>query len=195
MKSPIYVFSKQYTMNWAEHIFPVRKYELTYQKLIKEGVAKKCDFVEPKFATDDELLLVHTKKYLRELTEMAKHEIIYAEIPITKEVIDTFSLAAGGSIITITEAIKNGAAGNLSGGFHHAFSEHGEGFCLINDMAVAIRVAQKEKLIRRAIVIDCDLHQGNGTAHIFRNDDSVFTFSIHKEHNYPIKEESEPYIF
>jgi acetoin utilization deacetylase AcuC-like enzyme len=194
MDRPAFVYSPAYTMDWGEHVFHVKKFELLYEKLISEEVVKKEEFLEPSQATLEELKLVHTPRYLSQLEEMtATPEIGYAifEIPITLEVLNSFKLAAGGSILGAREALRRGRAANLSGGFHHAFSEHGEGFCIINDMAVAVRVMQKEKEISRACIIDCDLHQGNGTARIFRYDESVFTFSIHQEHNYPIKEKSD----
>lgn len=193
MSKIYFIYSSEYTMDWAEHVFPVRKFEMVYEKLIKDGVIKKEDFIEPKYAAEEELLLVHTKRYLDELDKLATNYpgMVYAEIPITKAIINTFKLTAGGSIITARKALENGAAGHIGGGFHHAFSGHGEGFCFLNDMAIAIRVLQKEKLIKTAAVVDCDLHQGNGTAGIFRGDRSVYTFSIHQEHNYPIKEKSD----
>ena len=185
-----FIYSNGYTMDWAEHVFPVHKFRMVYERLIKEGVVRKDAFLEPKPATYNELTLIHTPEYISMLNDMAERKDTYAEIPITEEVINSFKLSVGGSILAGREAVKNGAAANLSGGFHHAFSEHGEGFCLINDIALTIRVLQNDGHIQRAAVIDCDLHQGNGTAKIFANDKDVFTFSIHQEHNYPIKEKS-----
>ena len=177
----MYIYSEKYVMDWGRHVFPTNKTELLYQRIIKEGYS----VIEPVSATEDELLLVHTRRYLQKLNELAENNEVYAEIPLTKDIINGLYLVTGGSILTIKEALKNGSAVNLLGGFHHAFSDYGEGFCLINDMAVAIRVAKKESLITKAVVIDCDLHQGNGTARIFQRDPNVFTFSIHQENNYP----------
>lgn len=187
------VYSPEYVMDWWDHVFPVDKYLLVYQKLISEGVCTADDFVQPRYATEEELLTVHSKKYLTTLEEFTKFPqmgLPIFEIPVTREILDRFILVTGGSIIAGELALRDGASGNLAGGFHHAFSDHGEGFCLLNDIAVLIRCLQKKKLIKNAVVIDCDLHQGNGTAKIFENDKSVFTFSIHQEYLYPIKQKS-----
>lgn len=181
--NPAFIFSPAYVMNWGDHIFNVKKINLLHKKLIEENICGKEEFIEPGPVTDSQLLLVHTPRYLQELNDSIGD--IYAEIPITVDVLDSLRLITGGGIIAVKEALKRGSAANLLGGFHHAFSDYGEGFCLINDMAVAVRVAQKEGLVKKAVIIDCDLHQGNGTARIFQRDDSVFTFSIHQENNYP----------
>lgn len=161
--------------------------------MIEEGVLAPQDFVEPSPTTTEELLLTHTKEYLSMLNKIIETPaagISMFEIPCTKEVLDGFTLSAGGTILASRLALEQGGSANLCGGFHHAFADRGEGFCIINDIAVAIRVLQKEKLVKKIAVIDCDLHQGNGTARIFAGDKSVFTFSIHQENNYPVKEKS-----
>jgi acetoin utilization deacetylase AcuC-like enzyme len=189
-----FVYSEKYVMDWWNHVFPADKYRYIYEKLIKEGVCKEDDFVKAKPPTEDQLTLVHSKQYLQTLKQYTKHPelaIPIFEIPITQQILERFILVAGGSIIAGRLALENGASANIAGGFHHAFSDHGEGFCLINDIAVLIRVLQKEGRVKKAAVIDCDLHQGNGTAHIFQKDKDVFTFSIHQEHLYPFKQKSD----
>lgn len=114
-----------------------------------------------------------------------------SELPLNREIRDFFLLATGGSILAAEEALNRGKAINLNGGFHHAFPDHAEGFCYLNDPAVAIRKLKAGKKIKRAAVIDCDLHQGNGTALIFRRDPDVFTYSIHQENLYPVKQKSD----
>ncbi|MHC4605322.1 MAG: histone deacetylase family protein [Planctomycetota bacterium] len=178
-----YVYTSNFTLDWPGHVFPVEKYGLIHARLGEKTV-------EPEPATDEQLLLVHTKRYLGVLDKMTSNpEIGYMmfEVPCTRNTVDAFRLGAGASVLAGRKALEEGAAGCIGGGFHHAFADHGEGFCLINDLAVAVRVLQDEGLVKKAAVIDCDVHQGNGTAHIFEEDESVHTFSIHQEHNYPVK--------
>jgi acetoin utilization deacetylase AcuC-like enzyme len=191
---PAYIYTPGYVADWAGHIFPIQKYRLIHQRLIQEGVVRREEFIEPAAARTDELLLVHTPEYLTQLDEMTHHPeagYLMAEIAVTREVLDSFILSAGGTIRAVREGIQRGAAANVGGGFHHAFANWGEGFCLINDIAVGIRVAQRDGSIHRAAVIDCDLHQGNGTAKIFQHDKNVYTFSIHQQNNYPVKQKSD----
>lgn len=186
-----YFFSPNYEPEWGEHVFPVEKYRLVAQRLLREGVAEAL--LEPAAALEEQVALVHRREYLarlRELTRTPELGIMEFEVPVSARVLDAFYWTAGGTIAAARQALEEGAAGNVGGGFHHAFADHGEGFCLINDLAVAIRVLQKEGRIRKAAVIDLDVHQGNGTARIFRGDPAVYTFSMHQEHNYPIKEVS-----
>ncbi len=190
---PRLVWSPAYTFDWGLHVFPVQKYRMVAEELKKEGVAGADDFETPVPATRTELATVHTPAYLERLEALTGTEdggVSEFEVPCTRLVLDTFKLATGGTILAARRALECGSAANLSGGFHHAFADRGEGFCLLNDLAVAIRVLQGEGRLRRAAVIDVDLHQGNGTARIFQDDPDVFTFSIHQEHNYPIKERS-----
>jgi len=164
-------------------------------RLLQRGVADVSDFHEPEPADDEQVLLVHTKTYLRRLYEYTRNPmmaIFELEAPLSYETLAAFLRMTGGTILAARNAVKERSFwGNIGGGFHHAFPDHGEGFCAINDVAVAIRVLQKEGLIERAAVVDCDLHQGNGTAVIFQNDPSVFTFSIHQENLYPVKQKSD----
>lgn len=184
-----YFYSPAYLLDWGDHVFPVRKYERVAERLKAAGLELR----EPVPATDSELLLVHTPEYLRHLELMTSTpDLGYYEfeVPCTAKVLQTFRAATGGTIQAARLALDEGAAGNVSGGFHHAFAGHGEGFCLINDLAVAVRVLQAERRIRTAAIVDLDLHQGNGTAHIFEGDPSVYTFSMHQENNYPLKQRS-----
>jgi acetoin utilization deacetylase AcuC-like enzyme len=137
---------------------------------------------------EEDLLLVHEPGYLAHLRRLAEFGwgFLTPDTPVSPEILDKAILAAGGTLLAGRLALGRGAALHLSGGFHHAFSDHGEGFCYINDVAVAIRCLQRDGALVRAAIIDCDVHQGNGNAAIFRGDESVFTFSIHEEDNYPM---------
>jgi acetoin utilization deacetylase AcuC-like enzyme len=181
------VYSDQYDLNLGNHVFPSVKYRLTKEKLLKDGVAQPEDFVEPPPAPDENVGLVHDQEYIRKLKTgtLSYLEILRMEIPYSPELIRAVWLCAGGSTLAARLALKQGVAVNIGGGFHHAYPDHGEGFCVIHDVAIAIRGLQKDKTIERAITIDCDVHHGNGTAAIFGGDATVFTLSIHQEHNYP----------
>ncbi len=156
--------------------------------LIKEKIIKKEEFVEPKEASNQDILLGHTKEYLEKIKKgkLSEKEIAILEIPYSKELVKFAFLNVGGTILAGKLALKNRVGIHIGGGFHHAFPDHGEGFCVFNDIAVCVKKLQKEKLIKKVLVIDCDLHQGNGTAFIFKDDKSVFTFSIHQEVLYPM---------
>jgi acetoin utilization deacetylase AcuC-like enzyme len=188
------VHAETYRLDWPGHVFPVGKYDRLRARLIEESLAAAADFLRPEPATDELLTLVHSPRYLARLEQMTRtpalgyHEF---EIPISRSVLAAFRSMTGGTILAARRALPHGASVNLGGGFHHAFAERGEGFCLLNDVAVAIRALAREGLARRFAVIDCDLHQGNGTARIFHGDPDVFTFSIHQEDLYPIKEVSD----
>lgn len=186
---PALVYSEKYSMDWWDHIFPVQKFRLLKEMCEKDGKFSKEDFFEPQPVSDDELLLVHLPEYLETLRDITRHPemgLYMFEIPCTQQVLDGFRYAAGGTILAAELALERGCAANLGGGFHHAFPDHGEGFCILNDLAIAIRVLQKKKLIKKAMVVDCDVHQGNGTAACFMGDDSVFTFDIYQDRNYPM---------
>ncbi|MBM4036834.1 MAG: histone deacetylase [Planctomycetes bacterium] len=187
---PLFVYHPRYELKWGGHVFPVEKYRLLHDRLIAEGLVREDEFVIPESATDDELLLVHTRAYLDRLEELVDRPLaamLEFEAPYPREVADAVRYATGGSIVACERALASRTAAlNLGGGFHHAFPDHGEGFCFINDVAVAVRVTQARGLAHRVAVIDCDLHQGNGTAAIFRGDPDVFTFSIHQEELYPM---------
>lgn len=209
------IYSPDYHLPIGAHVFPAEKYSRVHDRLLREGLAEKADFVSPRPASDQDILLVHTPAYVEKLrtgTLSAREELVM-EIPYSPELVRAFWLAAGGSMLAADFALTQGAAFNIGGGFHHAFSDHGEGFCMIHDVAVAIRRMQRDDKIRRAMTLDCDVHQGNGTAAIFagmrtpsyslpsvgagtlgarasarvRNahDGDVFTISLHQENNYP----------
>ncbi len=182
-----FVYSDRYwMMDFGQHIFPVKKYRMLREKIIALGAGPE-DFIEAEPASEEDLLLVHTPRYLRKIMtgSLSTTEIQALELPFSEQVVKFFLLMTGGTIKTVAEALKTGLAVHLGGGFHHAFPDHGEGFCLFNDVAVAIEKMKKEGKINRAMVVDCDLHQGNGTAFIFSKKDYVFTFSIHQMDLYP----------
>jgi|YelNatPaOPRAMG01_1025707.scaffolds.fasta_scaffold33902_3 acetoin utilization deacetylase AcuC-like enzyme len=181
------VYHPDYDLHLGDHVFPSQKYRLVRERLLAEGLATPDDFVQPEPASDEDVLLVHEPGWIQRLKTgtLDFQELLRLEIPYSRKMVRAVFLATGGSILAARLALEDGVAFNLSGGFHHAFPDHGEGFCAIHDVAVALRRLQRDGLIRRAMVVDCDVHQGNGTAYIFRADPSVFTISIHQYNNYP----------
>ena len=181
------VYSDRYDLNLGSHVFPSIKYRLVKEKLLREHIAEPEDFVEPPPASDDDIGLVHHREYLRRLQtgKLSYLEVLRLEIPYSPELVRAVWLCAGGSILAGRLALEDGVCVNVGGGFHHAYPDHGEGFCVLNDFAVAIRRLQKDETITQAMTVDCDVHQGNGTAAIFGGDHTVFTLSIHQENNYP----------
>jgi len=181
------VYSDGYDLNFGSHVFQTAKYRLTRDLLLRRRVATPADFVEPTAATMEQLHCAHAAHWIARLENgrLNYHEILRLEIPYSRTMVQAAFLATGGSIEAARRALDYGAAINLGGGFHHAFHSHGEGFCAVNDIAVAIRVLQSEGRVGKAMTIDCDVHQGNGTASIFAADDSVFTLSVHQLNNYP----------
>jgi acetoin utilization deacetylase AcuC-like enzyme len=181
------IYSDQYDLNLGNHVFPSIKYRLIKEKLLRDKIAGPQEFVEPPPASDDDVALVHDREYIAKLQagKLSYLEILRLEIPYSPELVRAVWRAAGGSILAGRLALEDGAAANVGGGFHHAYPDHGEGFCVLNDFAIAIRRLQKDKAIQRAMTVDCDVHQANGTAAIFAGDPSVFTLSIHQENNYP----------
>lgn len=181
------VYSDGYFLKLGDHVFPAVKYGQVRDRLLAEKILSPSDLVAPAPATDEDVLLVHTHSYVNKLKtgSFSPIEAMRLEVPYSRELVEAFYLGAGGSILAGRLALDEGAAINLGGGFHHAYPEHGEGFCLVHDVAVAVRRLQKDRKVVRAMVVDCDVHQGNGTAAIFRKDPDVFTFSIHQAGNYP----------
>lgn len=207
------VYSDDYYLPIGEHVFPAEKYRLVHKRLLESGVANAEDFLTPKPALDEDILLVHTREYVQKLKlgTLSVLEERQMEVPYSPELVKAFWLAAGGSILAAECALRDGVACNIGGGFHHAFPDHGEGFCVIHDVAVAIKRMHKDGKITRAMTVDCDVHDGNGTAGIFppklrpghlpsagasqRNvyaaEESsnhaleVFTISLHQANNYP----------
>jgi acetoin utilization deacetylase AcuC-like enzyme len=181
------IYHPNYDLNLGPHVFPSQKFRLIAETLLKENLATTEDFLQPDPATDADLLWVHTPQWVEKIKTgtLSPSEMMKLEIPHSPELVQAVYLATGGSILAGQRALQDGFACNLSGGFHHAHANHGEGFCAIHDVAVAIRRLQHDKAIERAIVVDTDVHHGNGTAAIFANDPTVFTLSIHQENNYP----------
>jgi acetoin utilization deacetylase AcuC-like enzyme len=181
------VYSDAYYADIGIHVFPMQKFRMIRDELVKRGVLRADEVLEPKAASVEQVVRVHDREYVDKLVQgrLSVLEEAILELPYSKALADASFLCAGGSILAAREAMSRGAGANLGGGFHHAFPDHGEGFCVFNDVAIAIRELQAARKIRRAAVIDVDVHQGNGTAAIFRDDPSVFTFSIHEEANYP----------
>jgi len=187
-----FIYHRDYYCDIGAHVFPMEKYRLVYERLKNEAGVDESAFFTPETADRETLEAVHTAEYLDDLENLRMTpDTMSSELPISEEIIHAYKLAAGGTCLACERASETGCAVNLTGGFHHAFAARAEGFCYINDIAVAIRYIQKTKGIKRAMVVDCDLHQGNGTAKIFQDDPDVFTFSIHQEHLYPLKQKSD----
>ncbi len=174
------------------HVFPIKKFELVRDRLLAEGTLKKDEIVEPQPALVEDVQLVHTEDYISRLIDgtLTAKELRRLGLPWSKSLVRRSFLSTSGTINAAKIALESGIASNLAGGTHHAFPDRGEGFCVFNDVAIAIRVLQKEKLAERFLIIDCDVHQGNGTAFIFQNDTEVFTFSMHGAKNYPLFKET-----
>lgn len=208
------VYSDRYYLPIGAHVFPAEKYRLVHERLVASGIAAAEDFLEPSSATDQDILLVHTPEYVNKLKTgtLSPREEMELEVPFSRELVEAFWLAAGGSILAARQCLTDKVCVNIGGGFHHAFPDHGEGFCMIHDVAVAIRRMQKDGAIRTAMTIDCDVHHGNGTAAIFvgtrtesvplpsssastigkhqgemrgAHAGDVFTISLHQHNNYP----------
>lgn len=170
------------------HVFPIRKFALVREKLLNEGTLRPDEIAEPAPLSVEEARLVHTEDYLTRLRAgaLTEREIRRLGLPWSKALVRRSFYASGGTLCAARRSLSHGVGSNLAGGTHHAFPERGEGYCVLNDVAIAIRVLLKEKLIERAAVVDCDVHQGNGTAAIFAGDPRVFTFSMHGAKNYPL---------
>ena len=170
------------------HVFPIRKFELARERLVAEGTLAPTEIFEPREAAVEDVLLVHTEDYVTRLRAgaLTPREVRRLGLPWSKALVRRSFLATAGTIVAARFALAEGVGANLAGGTHHAFPDHGEGFCVLNDVAVAARVLRRDGLARRAAVVDLDVHQGNGTAHIFEGDEEVFTFSMHGAKNYPL---------
>ena len=212
------IYSDAYYLPIGKHVFPAEKYRRVRDRLIATGVAEASDFLEPQPATDQDILLVHKPEYVHKLRTgtLSPREEMEMEIPYSRDLVDAFWLAAGGSILAARQALKDRVCISIGGGFHHAHADHGEGFCMIHDVAIAIRRLQRDDQIRTAMTVDCDVHQGNGTAAIFAGTRTesvplpsvsastlnqnwaaktrmrgahagdVFTISLHQHNNYPL---------
>jgi acetoin utilization deacetylase AcuC-like enzyme len=212
------IYSDAYYLPIGKHVFPAEKYRRVRDWLIATAVAEASDFLEPQPATDQDILLVHKPEYVHKLRTgtLSAREEMEMEIPYSPDLVNAFWLAAGGSILAARQALKDRVCISIGGGFHHAHPDHGEGFCMIHDVAIAIRRLQRDNQIRTAMTVDCDVHQGNGTAAIFAGTRTesvplpsvsastlnqnwaaksrmrgahagdVFTISLHQHNNYPL---------
>jgi acetoin utilization deacetylase AcuC-like enzyme len=201
--TPVFVFSPAYEADIGPHVFPTFKYRRVKERLLESRTVPPEAFAEPEPGNRRMLALAHEDAYLDDLMNLRQTRgTVYSELPLTGEIVRWFELACFGTVTTTRLAAARGAAMHLGGGFHHAFADHAEGFCYLNDTAVAARVALGDgtesrltvpdgREVTRVSVVDLDVHQGNGTARIFRDDDRVFTFSMHQENNYPMKERSD----
>ena len=182
-------YSDHYVIALPEgHQFPIIKYAMIRQRLDAEKTLAPSRVSEPMPAGRDEILLVHTEDYYDRLVagRLSEREIRRLGLPWSEALVGRSRLSVAGTLAAARAALIDGVGANLGGGTHHAFADHGEGFCVLNDIAVAIRALRAEGFIRRAAVVDCDVHQGNGTAAIFATDPEVFTLSLHGEKNYPL---------
>jgi acetoin utilization deacetylase AcuC-like enzyme len=212
------VYSDAYYLPIGNHVFPAEKYRRIRDRLLTTGIAEANDFLEPQPATDQDILLVHKPDYVQKLKTgtLSPREEMEMEVPYSRDLVEAFWLAAGGSILAARQAMTDKVSISIGGGFHHAHPDHGEGFCMIHDVAVAIRRLQRDDKIRTAMTVDCDVHQGNGTAAIFAGTRTesvplpsvststltqpassktkmrgahagdVFTISLHQHNNYPL---------
>jgi acetoin utilization deacetylase AcuC-like enzyme len=182
------IYSPRYHVDIGPHVFPTRKYQLVHARLLEDGVIAQRDVIEPQAAPWDDLARVHTREYLAKIRDgtLTHEDIAQLELPWSSELVEGFRVMVGGTIEAARLSVRQRSiVGHIGGGLHHAFPNHGEGFCPFNDVAVAIRVLQHDG-VQRAAVIDLDVHHGNGTAFIFESDLSVFTFSMHQQYNYPM---------
>ena len=186
------VYSPRYDIDIGLHVFQTKKYGLVHDQLVERKLMATHAAIEPDIASWDDLALVHTREYLRKLQcgQLALSEVAKLEMPWSDAITEGFRLMTGGTVTAARQALSQGGAVHVGGGFHHAFADHGEGFCMFNDVALAIRVLQCGGAIARAAVVDCDVHHGNGTASIFSADPTVFTLSMHQQSNYPMHKPS-----
>ena len=190
MERPAIVWSEAYACDIGAHVFPVEKYARVHEALLAAGDVAACETLAPLPPVRALLALAHTGAYLDDLEALRlTHRTERSELPLAAPIVRAFSLGASGTTLAAREALRRGAAVHVGGGLHHAYADHAEGFCYLNDLAVAIRVLQRDGKIERAAVVDLDVHQGNGTAHIFAAEPRVFTLSIHQERNYPSPKE------
>lgn len=173
------------------HRFPMLKYELLPQQLLHEGIVSKDDFFTPEIPDLKYILAVHQKEYVDDLLNLTLDARKARKIgfPLSSELVERELRIANGTILGCKKALETRIAFNIAGGTHHAYSDHGEAFCLLNDQAIGAHYLLDEKLASKILIIDLDVHQGNGTAEIFQNNPDVFTFSVHGKSNYPFKKE------
>ncbi len=181
------LFHAGFTVDLGPHVFPAQKYRLVRERLLAERIAEESDFVAPQPATDSDVLRVHTPEYVEKLKtgRLSAREARVLEVPWSRALVEGMYLATGAAIEAGRQAKKDGCAAVIGGGFHHAFPDHGEGFCLINDVAIAVEALRATREVERVAIVDLDVHHGNGTAAIFGSNPQVFTVSLHQEDNYP----------
>ncbi|MCI0409830.1 MAG: histone deacetylase, partial [Acidobacteria bacterium] len=181
------LYSPKYEVDLGPHILPTAKFRLIKERLIQQGIATAGDFEEPPPARDEDILLVHTPVYLDKVRRgtLSTEELTVLDLPFSRGLAEAAWVGVEGTIRAARYALETGLGIHIGGGGHHAYPDHGAGYCVFNDSAVAIRTLQRERRIVKAMVIDCDVHQGDGTAFIFREEPSVFTCSIHQEDLYP----------
>jgi len=181
------IWSPEYEVDIGPHVFPTLKYRLVKERLIADGTLAEADFVRPRPSDHADLARVHTGEYLRKIRDddLSPAEKVRLEVPFSPQLREAMVLCCGGTIECGLRALADGLCVHLGGGFHHAFATHGEGFCLLNDVAVAARALLADGAVARVAVVDLDVHHGNGTAAIFAADPAVRTFSMHQRNNYP----------
>jgi len=173
------------------HRFPMLKYDLLPKQLLHEGTCEADNFFEPEIPNDKYILAVHDPEYFYDLLniKIPPREARKIGFPLTEDLVERERIITDGTIKACEYALEHGIAMNIAGGTHHAYSTHGEAFCMLNDQAIGTRYLQAKGLVKKVLIVDLDVHQGNGTAEIFKNDASVFTFSMHGASNYPFKKE------
>lgn len=186
------VWSPEYDVDLLGHVFPIEKYRLVREEALRRGIADEADFVRARPAEMEDMLLVHTPEYVDNLVNLRRtHRLMRSEMALTREIVQAYIVTAGGTIEASRRALEDGVGIHIGGGYHHAYPDHAEGFCYLNDVAIAVAKLKKTASAGRICIVDCDLHQGNGTAFTFQGDPDVFTFSMHQENNYPPKERSD----
>jgi len=181
------VYSPLYDLSDYTHVLSAGKFRMLYDELKHE----RWNWHEPGIADEATLARVHTKKYLGDfLAARLSEKTMHAEVPIDDRIVEAVRAAAQGTVLAAELALKHGVASNLSGGFHHSFADHAEGFCFLNDVVIALRVLRQKRPGLKVAIIDLDVHQGNGTAVLLQNDENVYTFSMHEKDNYPVKQRS-----
>src|SRR5262245_45768832 len=183
--------STRYTVDIGHHSYPMDKYRLVPERLVAEETLRQSDLLEPEPATLDEVLQVHTPEYVHAFVNgtLERTAMLRIGLPWSPELVRRAFAVIGGTLGAARLALAKGAAANLAGGTHHAFADHGEGYCIFNDQVITLRQLRAEGVAHRFLIIDLDVHQGNGTAALCQADPNVFTFSMHGENNYPARKE------
>ncbi len=185
-------YSDRYLLNLPlDHKFPIQKYALVRDQLLYEGTITEENLFDAGFCTDEEVLAVHTAEYWHKIKtlSLSEREIRRIGLPLNQRLVERSLSSSAGTLQAALLALKNGIGMNIAGGTHHAFTDRGEGFCVLNDIAIAARHLLQQKLVQKILVVDLDVHQGNGTAQVFSGEEAVFTFSMHGADNYPLKKE------